>query len=305
MSNSEDILREERDFQPAHFILKIESYSSLLDEEERYETGVFDVGGYKWKLILYPHGNKTCKDHISLYLLIDESNCFPNDKWTVCVNFKLFVLNQKTMKYLTIQDAKRTVRYFDKLRIEQGWGQFISLDEFNDPCNGYLVNDCCVFGAEILVFQPPSGIEETITMVKELDNRTYTWSIKNFSNLENDLYSDEFTVGGRKWKLELCPKGYKTGKGKSLSLFLYLADWEIVEPKRKLYAKYKLRVLNHSHVRTVEKSVSHCFDSKVGWGYQDFMPLKDINERFSGYLNDDTLIVEVEFDAISSIKVRP
>ncbi|KAH7576234.1 hypothetical protein JRO89_XS01G0019000 [Xanthoceras sorbifolium] len=39
------------------------------------------------------------------------------------------------MKYLTIQDANRTVRYFDKLRTEQGCAQLLSLDEFNDPYN--------------------------------------------------------------------------------------------------------------------------------------------------------------------------
>ncbi|KAH7576238.1 hypothetical protein ACOSP7_003554 [Xanthoceras sorbifolium] len=306
MSNSEEILREEREFQPAHFILKIVSYSLLLDgiDEKggKYETGTFDVGGYKWKLILYPRGNKTCKDHISLYLGIVEGNSF-SDKWTVCANFKLFVLNQKTMKYLTIQDAKRTVRYFDKLRIEQGFAQLLSLDQFNDPCNGYLVNDCCVFGAEILVVQPPSSIEETITMVKELDDKTvktYTWSIKNFSTLENHLYSNEFTLGGRKWKLDLYPEGYKSAKGKSLSLLLWLADWESVEPKREVYVKYKLRVLDHFLVKKVEKSVSHWFDSKRGWGCPDFMPLKDIKK-----LKDNTLIVEVEFDVISSIKVGP
>ncbi|KAL5795031.1 hypothetical protein ACOSP7_003625 [Xanthoceras sorbifolium] len=300
-----DILREERDFQPAHFTLKIESYSSLLNvlnkKNERYETSIFDVGGYKWKLILYPVGNETFKDHISLYLAIDESNSFPNDNWTVCVNFKLFVLNQKTMKYLTIQDAKRTVRYFDKLRTEQGCAEFLSLDEFNDPCNGYLVNDCCVFGAEILVIQPSSAIEETIAIVKELDDRSYTWSITNFSKLENGLYSDEFTAGGRKWKLELWPKGYMPSNGK-LSLFLSPTNWE---PKRKLFAKYKLRILNYFHDKTIEKSVSHWFDSKEGWGYKNIKPLEDINELFNGYLKDDTLIVEVEFDVISSTNVRP
>ncbi|KAL5862144.1 hypothetical protein ACOSQ3_003428 [Xanthoceras sorbifolium] len=292
-----NILREERDFQPAHFTLKIESYSSLLNalnkKNERYETSIFDVGGYKWKLILYPLGNETFKDHISIYLVIDESNSFPNDNWTVCVNFKLFVLNKKTMKYLTIQ-----VRYFDKLRTEQSCAEVLSLEEFNDPCNGYLVNDCFVFGAEILVIQPSSAIEVTIAIVKELDDRPYTWSITNFSKLENGLYSNEFTAGGRKWKLGLWPKGYMPSNGE-LSFFLYPTNWE---PKRKLYAKYKLRVLNRFHDKTIEKSVSHWFDSKEGWGYKNLKPLKDINELFNGYLKDDTLIVEVEFDIISSTK---
>ena len=93
-------------------------------------------------------------------------------------------------------DAKGAFKYFDKWRIEHGCAQLIPIDEFNDPCHGYLVDDCCVFGAEVFVIQPSSGNEETLTMVKEPTGRTHTWSIKNFSELNDDFQnSHEFTVG--------------------------------------------------------------------------------------------------------------
>ena len=68
------------------------------------------------------------------------------------------------------------MKYFDKLRTEHGFAQLLSLDEFNDPSNGFLVKDCCVFGVEVLVIQPSIGSEETITMVKEIDDRRCTWA---------------------------------------------------------------------------------------------------------------------------------
>ncbi|KAK4847406.1 hypothetical protein QYF36_001504 [Acer negundo] len=80
MSNPNETLRDERDFGPAHFTLKIESYSLLSNAPhghgKRYESGIFDVKGYKWKLILYPQGDKTCegKGNISLNVAIDEKN---------------------------------------------------------------------------------------------------------------------------------------------------------------------------------------------------------------------------------------
>lgn len=190
------------------------------------------------------------------------------------------------------------MKYFDKLRTEHGFAQLLSLDEFNDPSNGFLVKDCCVFGVEVLVIQPCIGSEETITMVKEIDDRIYTWSIKHFSNLNgNNQNSDTFTVGGRKWKLRLYIEGYESEKDKYLSIFLWLEDVH----DRKVYAKFKLRVLHHSHVKTIEKSAFHWFDSKIGRGFN----LIKIKELSNGYLKNDTLIVEVEFDVISSIKVRP
>ena len=83
-------------------------------------------------------------------------------------------------------DAKGAAKYFDKLRTEHGFAELFSLDKFNDPSNGYLVNDCCVFGVEVLVIQPSTSSEETITMVKEFDDRKYTWSIKDFSKLNEN-----------------------------------------------------------------------------------------------------------------------
>ncbi|KAK0596423.1 hypothetical protein LWI29_015550 [Acer saccharum] len=73
-----------------------------------------------------------------------------------------------------LKKAKGALKYFDNLRNEHGCAQLISLDELNDPSNGYLVNDCCVFGVEVFVIQPSSGNEETLTMLKEPNGRTYT-----------------------------------------------------------------------------------------------------------------------------------
>ncbi|XP_011033128.1 PREDICTED: TNF receptor-associated factor family protein DDB_G0272340-like [Populus euphratica] len=60
------------DAPPIHYMVKIELFSSLWKNAvETYESGVFEAGGYKWKLVLYPNGNKSnnVKDYISLYLL--------------------------------------------------------------------------------------------------------------------------------------------------------------------------------------------------------------------------------------------
>ncbi|KAI8028299.1 hypothetical protein LOK49_LG02G03320 [Camellia lanceoleosa] len=40
-------------------------------------------------------------------------------------------------------------------------------------------------------------------------------------------------------QLKLYPKGLGTAKGKSLSVFLQLADWETIPSEQKVYAEYK------------------------------------------------------------------
>ena len=125
--------------------------------------------------------------------------------------------------------------------------------------------------------------------------------------------------------------------GKSLSLYLWLSDWEIVIPKRKVYAKYRLRVVDHFGSKKVEKQgeslmklfpvtnvlilifnlleqlcvtlicfsvVSHWFDSNQDHGFSNLISIEELHELDNGYLNNDTLIVEVEFDVISVTKVE-
>ncbi|KAH9687482.1 TRAF-like family protein [Citrus sinensis] len=90
---------------PAHFLLKIEVFSSLVENEgEKYESLEFDAGGYKWKLVVYPNGNKNenVKDHISVYLaMVDTSSLGLG--WEVYVIFRLFVLDQKKDEFLILQ----------------------------------------------------------------------------------------------------------------------------------------------------------------------------------------------------------
>lgn len=76
-------------------------------------------------------------------------------------------------------DAEAGIRHFHWLKTEWGFDKFLPLETFNDATNGYLVDDCCVFGA-----QDPS-------------NNTFTWKIEKVS--EFHMYSKEFVIGDIKW----------------------------------------------------------------------------------------------------------
>ncbi|GAY57505.1 hypothetical protein CUMW_179940, partial [Citrus unshiu] len=172
---------------PAQFLLKIEAFSSLVENDvENYESLEFDAGGYK-KLVVYPNGNKkkNVKDHISLYLaMVDTSSLGLG--WEVYVIFRLFVLDQN-------KDER-----FHVLKLEWGFDQFIPLEEFNDASNGYLVGDTCVFGAELSVKERNKCKGECLSMTKltSASNYKHVWKIENFSKLEAKLYESEVFVAG-------------------------------------------------------------------------------------------------------------
>ena len=152
-------------------------------------------------MVFYPNGNKKNdgKDHLSLYLKIDDSNPQPDGTWNVNVYYKLFVFDQITNQYLVVQDGKSPMRRFDRRKSEWGFGKFLDLATFKEPSNGFLIDDTCAFGAEVYVVKP-TGTEEILSLVSEPADGTFSWSIPSFGAVGNTVqYSDEFTVGERNW----------------------------------------------------------------------------------------------------------
>ncbi|KAI5351167.1 hypothetical protein L3X38_004058 [Prunus dulcis] len=150
-SSSLWILRTISDAPPTHYTIKIQSLSLLsVHSLEKYESGVFEAGGYKWKLVFYPNGNKSrnVKEHISLYLVLAGANG-PQTCWEVHAAFRLFLLDQNTGKYLALQEKNE--RRFHGMKLDWGFDQFLSLKAFTDTSNGFLMEDACVFGAEVFV----------------------------------------------------------------------------------------------------------------------------------------------------------
>ncbi|KAE9447079.1 hypothetical protein C3L33_21022, partial [Rhododendron williamsianum] len=284
-------MRSLRDVPPAHYTLKLTSFSLFRDAKVgNYESGEFEAGGYKWKLCIYPNGNAkmNVKGHISCYLEMADTETLPPG-WEVNVSFKLFVFDQVRDKYLTIQ--------------EWGFDQFLSLDTFNDASNGYLIDDCCVFGAEVFVIKY-TGKGESASMVKNPARNIYTWRIDNFSAVDQYIRkSEEFVIGGHKWKLEIYPKGDSSSKGESVSLYLRLADCKNLPFHRKMYAEFKLRMRDEVHGNHKEMTVGKWFsDLYASWGYADFMALSELNVASNGFMVSGVVIVEAEITLISSFK---
>ncbi|XP_020532625.1 uncharacterized protein LOC110008846 [Jatropha curcas] len=72
-----EIVRELRDLPLANYLLKIENFSQLANANvENYRPSVFKVGGYIWRLSLYPKGNKKISEekYISVYFELWSPN---------------------------------------------------------------------------------------------------------------------------------------------------------------------------------------------------------------------------------------
>ncbi|KAL0828215.1 hypothetical protein YC2023_020270 [Brassica napus] len=190
------VLRHER---PSSKIVTIAGYSVIKGRGEPYESSVFEAAGYKWRLVLYVVGNANDggAGYISLYVRIEETESLPFGWELNNVDLKLFVHNPKLNKYLTVTDG--ALKRFNGVKKELGFGQLIALSTFENTNEGYIVQDTCSFGAEILIVKP-AEVQEKVTFISNPPDNVFTWKILRFSNLEDKFYySADFLVGDRYW----------------------------------------------------------------------------------------------------------
>ena len=97
-------------------------------------------------------------------------------------------------------DASGKERRFNGLKLEWGFDQFIPLIAFNDASNGYLVEDTCVFGAEVFVKERNMVKGECLSMEKYAYSSKYVWKVENFSKLDKGRQESQvFCAGNQKW----------------------------------------------------------------------------------------------------------
>ncbi|CAK9176648.1 unnamed protein product, partial [Ilex paraguariensis] len=302
-----EISRTLREVPPSDYLFQIKLFSLLSKaKEKRFESSDFESGGYKWKLCLYPHGyeKEKGKGHISLYLAISEADPYPLG-WEVNVKFELFVYYRIRDKYLTLQ----SLRHFHEFKREFGFAKLLSLDTFKDASNGYLIDDSCVFGAEVYVIKSTSK-GECLSLKEETYDNSYSWEIKKFSEIKEErLFSEPFTIGKHKWKIVVYPKGHGSGKGNSLSVFLWLDNCGSLPTKRLGNWFVTIFLLKLACSRRLEfprnYSITGDFwfcDLSEGWGLFDLISLHDLHDKPKGFVFLDSLVVEVQIHVMSDVK---
>lgn len=82
-----------------------------------------------------------------------------------------------------------------------GYDKLISREEFDHASNGYLIDDTCVFGAEVFVCKERrTGKREFASLNKNAVTYYHVWKVENFSMLDDQFYESEpLMVGEHKW----------------------------------------------------------------------------------------------------------
>ncbi|CAL9247472.1 unnamed protein product [Arabidopsis halleri] len=258
-----------RERPPTTYSVTFESFGKMMElvNNGYYESLPFTVDGFNWTFKIYPNGNSdTTRGLVYCYVRIDNSS-LTDPPLDVYAEIKFFAYNYGLSQYYTYQEVEPV--NFDS--VEQEWGKWID------------------------VFVAQRNKSEVFSYDENISNPVFTWNLTNFSTLTLESYtSDPFSSGDRNWVLKVYPNGDGDGADNSLSLYL------LSESNEKNYVRATLRVLNQIGSDNVEKQVEGWPNAaENGWGYQEFIPLADLQDSTKGFVVDDVLEVEVEIMAIS------
>ncbi|EYU36702.1 hypothetical protein MIMGU_mgv1a025314mg, partial [Erythranthe guttata] len=249
---------ETRDPPPAHFISKIESFSLLTTYKiKKYETREFVAGDHKWKLIIHPEGIKD-NNYVSVYLAMTETSSLPAN-WEVNAIFTIFLLNQISDKYMCFRGK---LRRFNQLKSTWGFSKLITKKKLRDELNGYIVDDSCVFGAEVFVVKS-ERVVECVSLLKV--------------------------------RVLLYPNGNENEKGQSVSIYLECVSAKSFGPHQKLKAEYCMRLKGKNDATcSTEKFSSWFTSSTLACGTHALTRIDKLFDANKGFIVDDCCIVETE-----------
>ncbi|GFP94117.1 math domain-containing protein at5g43560 [Phtheirospermum japonicum] len=121
---------------------KIDKFSQINKRELR--SNAFEVGGYKWYILIYPQGCDVC-NHLSLFLCVSHHDkLLPG--WSHFAQFTIAVVNKdpKKSKY------SDTLHRFWKKEHDWGWKKFMELSKVLD---GFIDADTLIIKAQVQVIR--------------------------------------------------------------------------------------------------------------------------------------------------------
>ncbi|XP_058213102.1 MATH domain and coiled-coil domain-containing protein At3g58270-like isoform X2 [Rhododendron vialii] len=141
------------DLPSARFTWTIENFMRL--NTEKLYSQIFLVGGYKWRVLVFPKGKKV--EHFSMYLDVADSATLPYG-WSRHAQFSLAVIDQRTNKFTVRKDTEHK---FGAGVSDWGFTYILPLVELNDPVRGFLVNDTVVLEAVVTILNSHDSRMET------------------------------------------------------------------------------------------------------------------------------------------------
>ena len=129
VKHASDTTQRRPDGPPARLSQDREAFEAALSATGKLESDVFEIGGYKWRLSVFPVGNQAMsRDEVGLYVAAVEEESPPD--WSVCAQFIVAISPAPTRSLESIGDrkifAKPSDHRFDASEADWGFGQYVT-----------------------------------------------------------------------------------------------------------------------------------------------------------------------------------
>ncbi|CAM0957605.1 unnamed protein product [Alopecurus aequalis] len=106
----------------------------------------FELCGHKWFISIHPSGFDKKGNYLSLFLTMKASDTLEDNSANL-VKFSISIKGRETGEHRKLSDGCQ----FSKKFPCYGWIKFISLEDFKDSSNGYLVKTKCCIEVQVAV----------------------------------------------------------------------------------------------------------------------------------------------------------
>ncbi|KAF1891952.1 hypothetical protein Lal_00036302 [Lupinus albus] len=194
------------------------------------------------------------------------------------------------LKYM---HADSSVRRFNVLKSDWGVSKFMDYATLKGTSRGYMINDTCVFGVSVFIFNTIFR-GECLSMIEKPVCVSHSWKFNNFSIAELDYY-------------EFYPTGNVECNYSSISLFLYFNFSALsTSSNRKLYVEFTLRAKDQNNGKHSERKAFHDFSNSSSiWGFSEFFSLAKFIDAKRGFLVKDCCILEADVKVLGVAKLLP
>uniref|UniRef100_A0A0D9XKN3 MATH domain-containing protein n=1 Tax=Leersia perrieri TaxID=77586 RepID=A0A0D9XKN3_9ORYZ len=266
----------------------------------------FELDGHKWLLRIYPSGKDKNENYLSLILEMKDIPCKNSAN---LVELSISIKDQETANHW-----KRTGRcQFSENSKSWGWPKFMSLEDFKNSSNGYLVKTKCCIEAEVAIVgrsnekKLKSKQAVTVPSISSAQT-TFKWRIDGFSSLldkgEGWTYSRVFKIMGLNWYLKLNPMDRKSGdETEYVSLNLELCNTSL-KPDTVVDASFKFLIYDQTYGNHNEHQVTHKFQTaSSSSGTLCMIPLSTLKSS-PGFIFNNSCVFGVEFIKVVAAKVK-
>ena len=128
------------------FSWRLKNVSQVFRTANKAESGVYVVGDFNWRLIMFPRGNnRKNAEYTSVFMDAVDADTLPFN-WSRSAKFVLRVRNQLRPDDSVAKDSGHA---FTRQARDWGFSQFVKVADVLDPAAGFVVDDTLVIECEV------------------------------------------------------------------------------------------------------------------------------------------------------------